>query len=224
MNLQYSCILGVLFALQSLMATNALAQSSADDQARRHYAEGTSLAEEEHFDAAYEQFYQGYRLSNRPLFLFNMGQCALHAEALSIARTAFERYLDEDAQGSMSATARAKLAEIETRASSAEVLARLPPSLTAESTIASEGTLAADLPATATDSVPTPEETARAAQVAPLETGGEADDETPLYAKWWLWTAVGAVVVVGVVLAIVFASIGGGACEGNGVECVDFTK
>jgi tetratricopeptide (TPR) repeat protein len=43
----------------------------------------------------------------------------------------------------------------------------------------------------------------------------------PVYAKWWFWTGVGAVVIAGSVTAFALARHSAGACGGAGVPCVE---
>ena len=51
----------------------ALAQSAEMREAREHFRRGKEAYAAQRFDDAYREFEAGYRLSSRPLFLFNMG-------------------------------------------------------------------------------------------------------------------------------------------------------
>ena len=105
----------------ALMGTVSVARAQADtpeteesveDRARAHYARGRALVESEEFGPARAEFEAGYALSRRPLFLFNMGESALHMQDPAGAREAFRRYLSEDPQGTMAQTARLRLTEL----------------------------------------------------------------------------------------------------------------
>ena len=43
----------------------------------------------------------------------------------------------------------------------------------------------------------------------------------PVYERWWFWTGVGAVVVAGVVTAIVLTRHSGGPCSGASYQCLE---
>lgn len=91
-------------------ATTPVAAQS--DRAREHFTAGSSLVEQGLFDDAYAEFAAGYGLSQRPLFLFNMGECARQAGRTETARRDYERYLAVDPDGSMADVARGRLEEL----------------------------------------------------------------------------------------------------------------
>src|SRR5687768_2091576 len=94
------------------LAWCAAGVASAQEDARGRFAAGQALVAEGRFEEAYAAFEAGHALSDRPLFLFNMAECALHAGRQSDARRDYERYVAAAPEGSMAQTARERLAEL----------------------------------------------------------------------------------------------------------------
>jgi hypothetical protein len=200
----------------------ALASAQPDEasqQAREHFRRGQTLTAEGHWQAAYREFRDGYALSHRPLFLFNMAECARQGDQGPRAAELYERYLAEDPDGSMATNARARLYELQQASEGGQ---------STPSERAGVGAARTARP------VPTPAETARQGALADpqpdlVSTSSNADDDdSSLLESWPFWAGVGAVVVAGTVTAIVLASSGGGgdagsACTGDCV-LVDFTR
>ncbi|MFH0903213.1 MAG: hypothetical protein V2A73_21500 [Pseudomonadota bacterium] len=81
-------------------------------KAKVHFEVGQKLVAEGRFVEAKAEFSAGYELSHRPLFLFNMAECARLSSDKARARELYERYLLEDPQGKLAAMARERLAEL----------------------------------------------------------------------------------------------------------------
>lgn len=146
-----------------------------DDDARAHYQQGRAFYERGDFPQAAEQFQQAYDLSGRPRLLYNLFLAHRDAGQLSQAVEALSAYLS-------TATDIPNRALLEKRR---EVL---------RETLAREQ--AAREAAAAADPAEQP--------AIDLQPASEQFVERPLRKRWWLWTAVGAVVagtVVGVVAA-----------------------
>jgi hypothetical protein len=151
---------------------------TADQQARAHFQRGQELANLGKYPQAYLEFEAGYRQSHRPLFLFNLGEAARAFGDSGRARAAYERYLEEDPEGPMVASARSRLSE-------------LPPGP------------ATDLGLSPLPSAPVPPSAAPAPAVAlvlPAQrlAAPPPPRSRPLWKKWPVWAAVGGVVVGGV--------------------------
>jgi hypothetical protein len=78
-----------------------------------------------------------------------------------------------------------------------------------------QATVAADLRPIVKVVAPPP-----AITIAAPEPPPPAADRTPLYQRWWLWTAIGAVVVTGVVIAVASSSGSKGPDCPGGTICV----
>ncbi len=105
--------IGLAFLLSLFAFASAHAQDDdAQARARVHYETAQAHVAAERYDEAYAEFSAGYELSHRPAFLFNMAECALHAGRRDQARIDYGRYLAQVPSGSMSDTARQRLAEL----------------------------------------------------------------------------------------------------------------
>lgn len=78
--------------------------------ARGYFERGVKLYQEQRYLEALAEFSAGYELSRRPLFLFNMGECARLAKQPERAKEYYERYLREEPTGKFAETATARLA------------------------------------------------------------------------------------------------------------------
>lgn len=185
--------------LPSQSSTEARSPSDADmDRARAHFAAGQTAVDEGLYGEAYAQFAAGYSLSRRPLFLFNMAECARENGRAEAARNDYQRYLDAEPGGSMAEVARVRLSELPAP-EAPEVELPVPdisPNHAAESAV----------PAPATP-----------------EPNMSPEPRRPLTRKWQFWTIVGAVVLAaGAAVVIGIAASGNGSpqCDG-GCELVD---
>lgn len=199
----------VAWAVVQLGPARSVAQANDSvSKAREHFAAGSEFVETERFEEAHAEFLAGYRLSGRPLFLFNMGECAFYAGQVEIARGHYERYLNEDPQGSMADKA-------------AERLASLPPQP------AEPAESAASSPANANSKMalaPTPENVAATDQSTMTfgSGGSEPVDDTPAFFESWPFWAILGVVAIGATVAVVaVASSGSGGSGGSGIDCGD---
>lgn len=78
------------------------------------------------------------------------------------------------------------------------------------------------VPATSSPALQTTPTTAAAAGLDLSSSPPSADAttaRTPIYKTWWLWTGVGAVVVAGVVTAVLLAGKSDNLCAGSGNRC-----
>jgi hypothetical protein len=184
------------------------ASARADDppvneaQARAHFQHGEKLTRAGNHAEAFKQFELGYQLSRRPLFLFNMAECARLAGDPARARGLYQRYLEAEPQGKLAPTARERLAALP--APSAPLRPPAPPTAPPASTRVPAVILTPP-------AVPPPE----AGTVAVTPTAPEpspTEPRRPLYRRWPFWAGVGAVVVASTVTAIALTRGGGGTC------------
>lgn len=156
--------------------------ASADQQARAHFQRGQELANQGKYPQAYLEFEAGYRQSHRPLFLFNLGEAARAFGDAGRARAAYQRYLEEDPQGPMVASARARLTDLGPGPATDLGLSR------------KKDPAAALTPAPIKSPLVLPPE--RFATSAPAPSTSR-----PMWKKWPFWAVVGGVVVGGGVAA-----------------------
>ena len=138
--------------------------------ARQHY----NLGE---FADALKDFKEAYRLVDDPSFLFNIGQCERQLGHKQEAVRAYRAYLRN-------------AGEVPNRDEVKQIVAMLDKAIADEQSAKrqpSQGTLppAGETPAQATTTAP--------ADATLTATSAPPPQRTPVYKKWWLWTAVGVV-------------------------------
>ena len=107
--------LAFLAVLSCCTAAHAAPAAADTDAAKLHFEKGQALSAALKYREALAEFAAGYELSRRPLFLFNMGECARLAGDLARAKESFERYLAEDPNGKLAEQARSRVEELATR-------------------------------------------------------------------------------------------------------------
>lgn len=95
--------------LSSFCLANPSAKADAESDARARFEAGQAHVDARRFEEAYAEFEAGYAASPRPLFLFNMAECARFAGRMEDARRDYERYLTADPSGPMASAARREL-------------------------------------------------------------------------------------------------------------------
>lgn len=186
-----------LAAVIVLVAAPGVALADDKAAAREFYRKGTQHYELGEYQEALEQFKSAYRAYPEPSLLFNIGQAYRQLGDKEKAIGSYRMYL-------------IKLPEAPNRQQVREMVDKLEAALQQERAARSspsEGTLPPpDPPPPALAPAPAPAEPLRVSRTA--ETGARP---TPIYKKWWLWTAVGvaaAGVAVGVGLGLTVGSPG----------------
>jgi len=162
------------------------------EEAKALFAAGKAAFDAGRFTDALDYFERSYAISKRPGLLYNIGIVRDRLRDDERALEAYDAYLAAVPDAG-------NRAEVETRANA--IRAALAQRKQHEGTA----------PAV----VPTPAETAAAAQPAEPDTLAAVesteqpeDDSGSVLERWWFWTAVGAVVAGGVVVGVVAASGG----------------
>lgn len=105
-----ACVVCAALAVSSVPARAD--RASLEAAAKAHFERGQSLSAQSRFAEALAEFSAGYELSRKPLFLFNMAECARQAGDRARARANYERYLAEDPAGRLADTAQSRLMEL----------------------------------------------------------------------------------------------------------------
>ena len=146
------------------------------DSGRRHF----ELTE---YDAALVDFKEGYRLKDDPVFLYNIGLCHRLLGRKSEALQFFKNYLNRRPDAPNRDDLERKIAALDQEIAS-EQKARLVAGV----------------------EKPPPPADARLVVVAPadarLVVAAPVPPRRPVYKRWWLWTTVAGVVVVGVAVGL----------------------
>jgi tetratricopeptide (TPR) repeat protein len=202
-------LLAVLFLALALAAVPAAAdEPGANARAKALYQQGMKHYNLARFDKALASFEEAYLVVPDPVFLFNIGQCHRLMGSPEKSAYAYRRYL-------VTAPGAPNRVAVEKFISDAEDEIRRR-----QSAVQPAETLAPREPAPA----PPPVESHAApaplgegpAPSAPVEGKVTAEPpaaaaRTPVYKRWWLWTAVAGVVVVG-------AGVGVGLAVGSGSD------
>ncbi len=161
-----------------------------DKDARALVSAGARAYGEGNFPGALELYYAAYKLDPRPALLFNIGQCNKQLRSFDRALLYFRAYLREDPRTRHRALVNALIADCERELAREPAVAKPLPADTEP------------LPAAAEPKAPAPAH-APPLRVEPATqpTGGPAPPiapmpvpETPIYQRWWFWTAIGGLV------------------------------
>lgn len=154
------------------------AAAIADDvttRAAEHFRAGQRLYNLSEWDAALQEFRGAYLLKPDPSFLFNIGQCQRQLSQFEAAENSYRAFLRESPD--LSATLREQVNKLIGQMEQAVKEKRMhePPTGIAQPT-----------------ETPTVEPSVSAPSPAPAAV---VVSRSPIYKRWWLWTAVGAAAV-----------------------------
>lgn len=188
-------ILVLLIALSSDITLAAGEDASA---AKAHFAAGLQHFNLSEYEQALAEFKDGYRNKPDPVFLFNIGQCHRKLGHVEEAITFYRSYLREAPNAENRKDVERRIEELESlrdaqNASIASSAGTSPHS--SPTSQAAQNRAVVDIavvpPAVGVDISPRDE--------APASSAG------PIYKRWWVWAAMGAVVVGTAAVAIVMA-------------------
>jgi len=172
------------------------------EQARAHFQQGDTFFKLDKYAQALQEFEQAYLAKQDPSFLYNIAQChRLMGNRVEAIRF-YKRYLNDAPTAANRPVAEKHIRDLESALGAEELTGAHP--------------AASPAPGPANPStMPAPQQTAAApvAPLAPAPPPPSSDamltapppspaDEHPFYTKWWFWTAVGGVVVGGLLIAL----------------------
>ena len=189
----------MLVVLMLALVAQARADESVTDstaRARTLYQAGVRKYNLSEFEQALDDFKAAYELRPDPVLLFNIGQCHRVLGRPQEAVFAYRAYLREvpDAANRKEVERlRAEMEkELQRRLEPTPPTGKMPPTATSPPVTAPPPAATTEpAPATTRPALPAPAVTTTAPVVA-------EHAPSPLYKRWWLWTAVVAVVVVAV--------------------------
>jgi hypothetical protein len=195
-------ISSLVFVLLAVAPAHAQPQpQNIDAVAKARFEHGAKLFHDLQFVDALAEFAAGYELSHRPLFLFNMGECARQLGQVANARQYYTRYLAAEPNGSIAQLAHKRLDELPPDAAAKPAPAPAP----------------AAPPSPPSPPIPTPAAAAQqvAQRPAPIpEVPRDSSSHPSWYSRWQLWAAVGVVAIAG---GTTYALTRSSGCSG----CVD---
>jgi len=175
------------------------------EKARAHFQQGDTYFKLEKYANALQEFEQAYLAKQDPSFLYNIAQChrlmGNRAEAIRF----YKRYLNDAPAAANRPVAEKHIRDLESALGAEE--------LTGAHVAPAPGAPGAEHPAmppprpaqapspVALDARPPPPPPSDAMLTSPPPGLSQSDDR-PIYTKWWFWTAVGGVVVTGLLVAL----------------------
>jgi len=173
------------------------------EKARAHFQQGDTYFKLEKYANALQEFEQAYLAKQDPSFLYNIAQChrlmGNRAEAIRF----YKRYLADAPTAANRPVAEKHIRDLESALGAEELTgAHVAPATGAPG--AEPSGMPPPLPTqapppVALDARPPPPSDAML--TSPPPTLSQSDDR-PIYTKWWFWTAVGGVVVTGLLVAL----------------------
>src|SRR6267154_2068719 len=160
----------------SLVAAAAAARADdSSNQARIHYQNANKSFAVGEFAAAADEYELAYKAKPDAALLFNAAQARRLASDNQKALTLYRNYVAFYPKAKNIADVREQITKLQEAIAAAEKAKSAPPMNTVEMGKTQEQ---------------------HSGETAQKETKSEPDRPTPVYKKWWLWTAVGGGVVV----------------------------
>lgn len=184
--------LGLVVVVCAALSSEARADKSAEakalfQEANAHFAVGE-------FSDAGRKYQEAYKLKPDAALLYNAAQSYRLGGDSQKALVLYKNYVQFYPKAPNVEVVRQQITKLEEAIAATESAKTAPPRGTAEH---------AEPEPTKPPETKPPEPTP--APVATTQPPPPSDHPTPLYKKWWLWTIVGGVVVVGVVVAVAVA-------------------
>jgi tetratricopeptide (TPR) repeat protein len=189
-----------------LAGRSAPAADAKAEQARAHFQQGDTYFKLDKYANALQEFEQAYLAKQDPSFLYNIAQChRLMGNRVEAIRF-YKRYITDAPAAANRPVAEKHIRELESALGAEELTGTHAAPAPAPPAPAPSGGMPAPAPTPAQPTLalaaPPPPPPSDTALGAPPPSPA---DEQPLYTKWWFWTAVGGVVVAGVVTALLLS-------------------
>jgi tetratricopeptide (TPR) repeat protein len=178
--------IGAMVVAVLLSGPARAASPEAEKEARAHFQAGEAHFKASAFDEALAEYQQGYEAKPLPGFLVNIAQCQRRLGDLKKARATYQKFVLVAPDSPLVPQVRSMIAEIDGLLEKEPETPAAGPDADAKPTVA----------------VPAP-----AAPVLVASASAPAPPEPPRH-RWWLWGALGAVVVGGAVTAVVLSTGG----------------
>jgi len=177
-----------------LPSAAAAATPEAEKESRAHFQAGEARFKAGAFDDALAEYQKGYAAKPLPGFLVNIAQCQRRLGDLKAARATYQKFVLVAPDSPLIPQVRSMIAEIDA------LLEKEQEKPAAEA--ATETETKPEPPAAPAAATETPAPVLVAADPAPAPAPASAGH------RWWLWGALGAVVVGGAVTAIALSTGG----------------
>jgi len=206
-------VFGVALTVSVLMFAGGGVARAGDpnaEKARAHFQQGDTYFKLDKYPAALQEFEQAYLAKQDPSFLYNIAQChRLMGNRVEAIRF-YKRYLNDAPSAANRPVAEKHIRDLESAIGAEELTGAHPahppsPPVTPVTPPPVQGgplpgTSPAEPATVALDVRPPPPHSDTV--LTNHATEPSPSDDHPIYTKWWFWTAVGGVVVTGVILAL----------------------
>jgi len=185
------------------------------ERAREHFQLGDAYFKLEKYASALQEFEQAYLAKPDASFLYNIAQCHRLMGSRVEAVRFYRRYINEAPNAANRGVAEKHIKELETSlvdtpapsGHSPPIIPPPGPSSSPTSPSAIPAPAPSQAPASGSQSLalqapPPPQTDVSHTGAIPAEPSPSSSDDQPIYTKWWFWTGVGAVVVGGIVTAL----------------------
>jgi tetratricopeptide (TPR) repeat protein len=164
------------------------------EAARRLYESATRHFDLTEYEAALNDFKEGFRHKDDPVFLYNIAQCYRLLKQNEEALKFYRNYLRRAPNAPNRDEVERRIAALQESIASAERTRQTPP----QGTMPPAAVGSANREPSRTDTAPAAALTSKPASSAAVVSAAAPPKRTPVYKRWWLWTAVGVVVAAGV--------------------------
>ncbi|HEY2744541.1 MAG TPA: tetratricopeptide repeat protein, partial [Polyangia bacterium] len=194
----------VLVGTLLVFVAAGVAHADNKEVAKQAFVEGSRQYELGDFKAALEAFKRAYLNYEEPAFLFNIAQCQRQLGDKAEAMRTYKVFLHKVPDSPQRAEVERIVGDLQAALDQEKAARARPPTDTMQPSPSSE------LPPTTTTAPPgttapatanVPPAATSSAPAVPATPASESE-RRPFYKKWWLWTVVGGVVVVGVGLGV----------------------
>jgi tetratricopeptide (TPR) repeat protein len=179
----------ILAVLVIVAALGGIASADDASNAKKFFLSGSKHFDLGEYTDALNDFKEGYRLKDDPVFLYNIAQCHRLLNQNTEALRAYKTYLRRAPTAANRDEVERKIAAIEEAQAAANKATTTPPN----QVLPPNGP--GGEPATTTTAPATTETQPGSSANALTASAPPPSDRTPIYKKWWLWTAVGVVAV-----------------------------
>lgn len=177
------------------------------EKAREHFQQGDAYFKLDKYANALQEFEQAYLAKQDASFLYNIAQCHRLMRNRVEAIRFYKRYVNDAPAAANRSIAEKHIRDLETALNAEELAGTRPvpaaPQPQPQPPVAPLGTPLAQNTA---PPPPLPPASGGSDMAAASHANGTVDasqsDERPIYTKWWFWTAVGGVVVAGLLVAL----------------------
>ena len=169
-----------------LLLLGGVARADDTADAKRLFMSGTRHFDLTEYEAALNDYKEGYRKKDDPVFLYNIAQCYRLLNKNDDALRFYRSYLRRQPDAANHAEVEHKIEALQQAIAAQEQARSTPPTATLRP---------GEVPAATPVEPPSVTATAPAASGELVAT--RAARPTPIYKRWWLWTGVGVVVAVG---------------------------